>query len=152
MVSPQDAHEGAPCPTGRESAPSAVPDAESIHRSPDFATFERGPRYRQAQRLRTEIRRFCMRCQGRSAETVQLCPSNGEPTRSGKATTSCPLWPLRMRQKPQSIDLLQLVRRKCADCLHTSREIESCTVPGCELYAHRLGAWPVPAGGRKEDT
>ena len=79
---------------------------------------------------------------GGRPQWIKDCPSNGKRTPEGEPTAHCPLWEVRMGTRTPGISLLEVVRRKCWDCLGSSQEIKKCTVPGCALYKYRLGEYP----------
>lgn len=81
------------------------------------------------------IKAHCKWCQGGSLQWVRECGDD-----------NCPLLPLREGKTVKGISPLKTIRRKCLECVETSKDVRDC--PGqmtngfCPLHPFRFGRKP----------
>ena len=79
------------------------------------------------------IRAHCLWCECGSYRAVDQC----------LAHDTCPLWQLRLGKAVKGQQPLKLIRKKCLECVETSREVVVCnglTLTGpCPIHPYRFG-------------
>lgn len=89
----------------------------------------------ESSKAGTQLRRFCLECQGGSAQAVQGC-----------VDTACPLYPARQcTTHPLSPEIrpLRLIRQYCLNCAETRQDVRACEARTCHLWSLRFGVLPA---------